>query len=161
MATIRTFRGPAQVADNSISRILAPAPGLPFTQVWGPGGGEIDALDTPQSIIAQLQINPPLAQFTTPIGTLVWVKVPAVTLILPPPPNYGRLPGDAGHPIPPIGCVLEVGGRLQSIGETHDAAESILAALGWNPPHVAAGFAPKSSEVVYSEHADTPPFSPW
>ncbi len=166
MAIIHTVNGPANVGDDTIARILAPYPGQPFTTIFGPLNAAIETVDTPESIIVQLHINPALALLTTPVGTRVWVKPldSVVTGIFPPPPP---LPPDPGFPRFPVGCVLQVAGHLQALKENAQQAAAILSALGW---HHHIGFqgldverevVPDSELDVYAGPPDAKEYSPW
>lgn len=163
MIAVPTTRGPANIPDDAITRIIPPLPSFPFTQIWGPAGFEIDTTADPYWVLSQIKTVPPLAQFTAPDGTRsVWVKATAVSFPLPPPPLGAPLPYSGPNPNF-IGCCLQmIGVQVQAVHETIEQATAILTSHGWHAPGAPVGMmlAERSGADIHAGLGHDA-FSPW
>jgi hypothetical protein len=95
----------------------------PRTYISGATPAPLVTAEPPQALMNRLGVEPPLAQFTRPDSTPVWVKGAAVTALRAPLPGEIQGPGE-------VKTVLILGRLHQSVQEDEPAARIIIDAHG-------------------------------
>jgi hypothetical protein len=110
-----------EIDENSIILVSGPYPHDvgPHTYVIGVERGVLVTAEKPAVLVARLGAQPPLAKFTRPDGTPVWVNRSAVATIRPP-LDTERQAGAR------VKAVIVVAGLHQAISEDTQTAMRVL-----------------------------------
>jgi hypothetical protein len=109
------------INDNSVIIVSGPLPGDPpdISYVTGPAPAVIETGEDAATLVASLHPTVPLALFTRPNGTPVWIKGGAVSLVRV--PIVGETP-----PGETVGAVIFIGAHQQAVEEDVATARAII-----------------------------------